>query len=259
MALLQLFGSTALRALRLAAQAWPMIPVVLLYAVLIGLGARLFSPLGMLGGFAMGFLEAACISSYLYLLSQAVMGSRLRINDLRRSFSALLWDVVGVLFALYLLSMVVALISRMAGPQGPFVNAVYALAVAVFLNPVPELIYQRRSTGLTTDLLLASARFIQSNWIEWFLPNLAFGALLLLIAFGTLGLEPHQLMLTLPALFTLQGAYLLAPSLAADSRSLWQAPLILCLVHYVMVFRGLLFRELNLGSPRSRAYRKRAS
>jgi hypothetical protein len=259
MALLELLGSTALHAFRLAARAWVMIPVVFLYAAGLGLGARLLSPLGMAGGFILGFLEAACISSYLYLLSQAVTGSRLRVADLRKSFTALLWDVVGVLFALWLFSMGVELIARMAGDRGPAVNAIYALAVAVFLNPIPELIYQRRSTGRTTDLLLVSARFIQSNWIEWFLPNLAFGALLLFIAFGPQGLVGRELMVTLPSLFTLQGAYLLAPSLVAGGNSLWQAPLILCLVHFVMVFRGLLFRELNAGSPRSRAYRNRTS
>jgi hypothetical protein len=38
---------------------------------------------------------------------------------------------------------------------------------------------------------------------------------------------------------------------------LWMAPLLIVFVHYVMVFRGLLFRELTSGSQRMRAFQRR--
>ena len=40
----------------------------------------------------------------------------------------------------------------------------------ILLNPVPELIYQGRASGL--ELISASYNFIVENWIEWLMPNI---------------------------------------------------------------------------------------
>ena len=39
----------------------------------------------------------------------------------------------------------------------------------------------------------------------------------------------------------------------------WMIPLLIAFVHYVMVFRGLLYLELSSGSARMRAFRRRMS
>ena len=251
----KLYGWVAWQALRLAVKAWPVALVVVAYALLMGFAATLLAPLGTIGGFLLGLLEALCISSYLYLLSQAVAGSRISLADLRRNFASLFIEVIGVLFLLWIAGIAVGFLARLASERSAFVMAAYGLAVAVFLNPVPEIIYQGRSPGRSTELLMASIRFIQQFWIEWFAPNILFGVLLVGVAYGAEALNAQTLMTTLPGLFSLQGGYTLAPSLLSGGRPLWLWPILLAIVHYAMVFRGVLFRELSSGGWRVRAFR----
>jgi hypothetical protein len=251
----RLYGWVSWQALRLAVKAWPVALVVIAYALLMGFAANLLAPLGVIGGFLVGLLEALCISSYLYLLSQAVAGSRIGLADLRRNFASLFIEVIGVLFLLWIAGMVVGFLARVASERAAFVMAAYGLAVAVFLNPVPEIIYQGRSPGRSTELLVASFHFIQQHWIEWFLPNIVFGVLIVGIAYGGEALNPETLMTTLPGLFSLQGGYQLAPQLLSGGRPLWLWPILLAMVHYAMVYRGVLFRELSTGGWRVREFR----
>jgi hypothetical protein len=253
----KLYGWVALQALRLAAKAWAVALVVVGYAFLMGLAAQLLAPLGMVGGFLLGILEALVISSYLYLLSQAVAGSRISLTDLRRNFASLFIEVIGVLFILWIAGYAVGFLARLAADRAAFVMAAYGLAVAVFLNPVPEIIYQGRAPGRATELVMASVHFIQQHWIEWFVPNILFGVALVAIAYGGTALNAETLMTTLPGLFSLQGGYQLAPSLLSGGRPLWQWPILLALVHYAMVYRGVLFHELASGGWRVRAFRSR--
>jgi len=254
--IVSLYGWVAREALFRAVKAWPVALATIAYALLIELVGRLVSPLGLASGFILGFLEAGCIASYLYLLSRAVQGSRLKLADLKQSFGAFFWDVIGVLFFLWIAGWVVQFAERVAGDHGDFIAAAYGLSVAVFLNPVPELIYLGRGRGRTTDLLLESGRFVQAHWTEWFLPNLLFGVALLALALGRSAFNFETLSQTLPALFSLQTGYSLGNSLARFS-DLWALPLVLALVHYAMVFRGLLFQEITSGNWKSRAFRAR--
>ena len=253
--ILRLYASVAATAFLRSLRAWPVALAVLLYFAIMALGSTLLGRLGLAGGFILGFVEAACISSYLALLAVAVNGSKVTWGDLQSSFTALLWDVIGVLFALWILSFVVEALTRAAPDRALFIQAAYGLLIGIFLNPVPELIYQRRAPGRTTELLFASARFVQEHWIEWFLPNLAIGAAILGLAFGAAGLSPRELMVSLPSLVSLQGAFLLGPTLLASGSSLWVAPLVLAFCHFAMLFRGLLFKELSTGGWRGRALR----
>jgi hypothetical protein len=252
--IINLYGWVAREAFVRASRAWPVALATVGYSLIFELAGRLVAPLGWAGGFILGFLEAGCIASYLYLLSRAVQGSRLKLADLKHSLGAFFWDVVGVLFALWIASFVVQFATQAAGDHAPFVAAVYGLAVAVFLNPVPELIYLGRAQGRTTELLLESGRFVQRHWMEWFLPNLLFGVALLALALGRSAFNFETLSQTLPALFSLQMGYSLGNSLLQGS-ALWAWPLLLGLVHYAMVFRGLLFQEIASGNWKARAFR----
>jgi hypothetical protein len=253
--LLSLFVEVAATAARRALNGWPAALAVLLYAAIMVAAGMLLGPLGLVGGFIIGFIEAACISNYLHLLSVVVAGSKLDWVDLKAGFLAMLWDVIGVLFVLWIASYAVSFLRQAAGDHGGAITAGYSLLVAIFLNPIPELIYQRHSVGRTTDLLVSSARFVQEHWIEWFIPNLLFGVALLALAYGVHGLDAETLMVDLPRLFTLEGAYRLAPALLTVPGSLWVAPLVLALCHYAMVFRGVLFKEIQGGGWRARAFR----
>jgi hypothetical protein len=102
------------------------------------------------------------------------------------------------------------------------------------LNAVPELIYQCRNSGL--DLLVASYHFIVENWVEWFAPNV---------------------------LITLTGYFLLR--LFNPFLSVLSPPLVIILlalafglfITYLMIFRGLLFAELNGSNRRARIFKYR--
>lgn len=223
---------------------------VLLYEGILIATSALAAPLGLAGGFLYGFVSAACLSGYLHLLGRAVDKSRLSWDDLRQGFLALLWDVMGLLFALWIVGTVVDMIAKNAGDHALFVQAAYALTLFVLLNPMPELISQRRGGGGTTALLSVSVQFVQQHWIEWFLPQLV------LVPIGAVlwsalsqGSSLGSLMMTALGLADRGGPSLLWGLLAL-------VPLLAAL-HYFMIFRGLLFQELATGGWRARAFRTR--
>src|SRR6185369_12745777 len=170
MATLRLYGREAVRALRYATRAWPVAFSLLLYAALLQLAAALVAPLGFVGGILMGFAAAACVSSYLHLLSQAVAGRAIKLGDLKESFGARFWDVVSVLFAFWMIDFALTAVTRSAGHNGAIARTLAGLAMAVFFNPVPELLY--RGTSRSFALLGEAARFISKHGLEWLLPHL---------------------------------------------------------------------------------------
>jgi hypothetical protein len=219
------------------------------YAVILLAAARTLMPLGLLGGLILSLVAAACASGYLHLLSQAVSGSRLSFADFKRGFGALFWDVVSVMFALWVISLGVSVLAGGAGPNAPAVQAIVGLAMAFFLNPVPELLYLGRTRSFA--LLMQSGRFVMAHPLAWFAPNLVF-ALCALAPTGQLAFNhPGELLLLFSRIFSVAGLPMIfgrVPELA------W--PVLLLFVHYVMVFRGLLFQELGSSNPRLRAWRE---
>lgn len=253
--MLKLYGRLARQALRHALRAWPVALILLLYVVLMQLASAQLGRLGLLGGFIAGFLIAALISSYLHLIAQAVAGRPFTLAELRQSFGARFWDVVSVLFALWLIDLGVGMLTASMGPRKDVVLALLGLIMAVFFNPVPELIYQSSSRSFA--LLAESARFVSRRWPEWLAPNLLFAALLLaptgLLA-GADGPPLGARLLRVQALFSIDG---LAQVIAGIP--LWLAPVILLFIHWAMVFRGLLFAELTASgglTARQRAIRE---
>ncbi len=120
-------------------------------------------------------------------------------------------------------------------PNGDLVYFMIQAALYVLLNPVPEFIYQTRTSGL--ELLSASYNFIVENWLEWLLPNI---------------------------LITVAGFFLLR----LLSSWVWVLPFFVQMLviavafglflTYFMTFRGFLFAELHGTTRRSRIYRYKA-
>jgi hypothetical protein len=249
---LRLYGETAVLAARRGLRAWPVAFSLVLYAAILYLTVPLVAPLGLAGGLVIGLVSAACLSSYLHLISHAVAGTRLHFADLRRSFGARFWDVVSVMFVLWILRRLLQLLAEPAGARGPVIMALAGLAIAVFFNPVPELLYQGTSRSL--QLLLDSIRFISRYGLEWLIPNVLF-ALALLAPVGLLHGPPGQVVLTVTGILTpdSNGVGLLLVFIRAP----WfvQLPMLL-FVHWVMVFRGILWKELESGGPRQRGLRE---
>jgi len=240
----ELAALAAKRAVRswLAALAIPLLALVWIEA------ARLFMPLGMVGGFLLGMVSAACVAIYLSMLGSAVAGSNIRLADFKHGLRAF-WDVVSVLFALWIINLGLAFVSSSAGSNQKAIVGVAGLAMAIFFNIVPELIYSSRSRSFA--LLKESATFVMANPFAWFAPNLLFAAVLL-GALGSLsGAAPAEVILSFAAVATPHGFLSVV-----NAAPLWMAPFLIALFHFVMVFRGLLYQELASGSSRMRAFRR---
>jgi hypothetical protein len=201
------------------------------YAALLSVVAVVVIPLGILGGLVLGVATQACISSGLYLIKNVVEGGRADVKDFISGFTVYLWELLGIAFILWIPMRVLAMALASAA-NGGLIFALIQIALYILLNPLPELVYQTRSSGIA--LIGESYNFIVENWLEWFLPNIV-----LTIA-GYLILQIFAVITTgLPAVVQI---FITAVGMG------------LCL-SYFMIFRGFLFAELYGSTRRSRAYR----
>jgi hypothetical protein len=208
------------------------------YGAAAGVATAIAAPLGIIGGFLVGLVQAALAASFLYVLDELVTGNPVRPRELAASVRRYLWPVVNVLFVLWLLQLLVGPLVREL-ERGPVIMFLIGLALFVLLNAAPEAIY-RKGTHDGLETIAASVRFIQTNWIEWFIPNLAFGA---------------ALYLGLPRLFDAlaRPLSLVGPLVSSLVFGLVTGALLLP----VMVFRGHLFQALDSTTARQRRLRYR--
>jgi hypothetical protein len=176
----------------------------------------------------MYLLQVACWSSLLYLVAQVLQHGRAHFADIGAGFTAYLGDLLAVGFFILALQFIASLVLA----RFPFLLLVFLLAIGVFVNAVPELIYLGRNAP--GELLVESYRFISENWIEWFPANLALAG----CALAT----------------TLLATKLLPGPLGIVSDGALGVTL-----YFAMIVRGLLFLELTTSSRRAREFRRRAS
>ena len=247
--MLKLYARLAGRSVRLAVRGWPAGVALLLCATVLQLARGALAQLGIAGGFLLGFVVAFLISSYLHLLSRAVDGDRIRLSDVSESFGARFWDVVSVLFALWIIQLLVEFLAAQMGDRGRIIAVLVSLTMVVFFNAVPELIYLARGQVRSFALLMESGRFISRHWPEWLGPTALIGAVIL----APFGLIQHgsaaERLLNMQSLFSLDGLVLVIVALP-----LWLKPLMLLFITWAMVFRGLLFKELASGNARKRSW-----
>jgi hypothetical protein len=224
---LSMYRRVFTRAGVLAGKNWPVMGSVFVYSAVMTVVAVVAALFGPLGGIIVSVVWAACASSFLYLVEMIVRTSKVTLEDFQRSFGAYLWDVVGITFIAWLFfTLATPAIAQL--PQGRLVLLFLQIAIFVFFNAVPELIYLGHYSSMA--LLSESYTFIASNWIEWFPANFLAAVILYVVA-------------TVPAAGPL--LYL-------------KAALIGLLIYFLMVMRGLLFLELNDSTYRSRLFRYRA-
>jgi hypothetical protein len=244
----RLYGQCAAQAVTHALRAWPVVFSFIFYAVVMLTGARFLAPLGIVGRFLLGFLFAACVSSYLHLLARAVEGGKIKFIDFKESFGSRFWDVISVLFAFWIIDFAVGILVGGMGDKGILIRAMIGLTMTVFFNPVPELLYQGSSRSFS--LLRDAARFISAHGPEWLFPNLLFAVALLAPTNLLQGSAMGERILRMQSVFSVEGIAQIITSIP-----LWLAPLVLLFIQWAMVFRGLLFREISSGSARQRAFR----
>jgi hypothetical protein len=244
--MLSLYRQVTVEAGRRAVAAWPAALAFPVYAIILFAAAIAFGPLGIIGGLLIGLVIAACWSSYLELVSQAVAGTKIRLrwDDFKRTFLARFGTVISVMFAFWIISYLTTPLTK--GPSGPAVAGVLGFAMAFFFNAVPELLYQGQSRSFS--LLLESGRFMFRFPVVWLLPNVLFAAVGLWAA-GLLQQisHPAEGLILFGRMFSSGG---LLEIFAGIPR--WSLPLALVALHYVMIFRGILFRELVSGGGNTR-------
>jgi len=219
-----LYARAFRRGAALALRNWPVGLVVVLYSALLGVVRLLTAPLGVAGELVVYVVTVACLSSWLSLVAQVIHVGRVRLHDLPAGFAAYLGELLTAGFLVWGLLVLASLLLV------PFSLAwiVFVLAVLVFFNAVPELIYLGRHAA--AELLVESYRFIGENWIEWFPANLALAACVAAAR-------------TLPG-----GPYGLVVEAASG-----------VVLYFAMIVRGLLFVALASSSRRGREFRRRAA
>ncbi len=212
-----------------------LLPLGLGVAVM--LAGVILSGLGIAGGFILGLGISAGMSCYLYFLGEVVGRQKASLTELKKSFGVYFWSVINVSFVVWVVNLVSSMALR-GVPQGASLALALNLVLLVVLNPAPELIYQRGSSG-GLDTISRSFEFLQENWIEWFIPNgLIFAAL-----FGG-----NWMMAVVFGQSVSTGLLLLGATKGLG---------VGLVLHVVMVFRGHLFRELIGSTHRQRMFKNR--
>ena len=222
---LTLYGRVFLRGTELSARNLTVGLIVVVYEVILAVVITISSPLGLFAGIPVSLAFAACGSSWLALVEQVIRSGRVRFDDVPSSFTAYLNDLLAVFFILWIASIAAGILF----PPGSLLAIVFPLAVFVFFNAVPELIYLGRHSA--TELLAESYRFISENWIEWFPANIA----LLAVWRVVLAIVPA-------------GPYGFLNDAAAG-----------IVLYFASIVRGLLYLELASSTRRSREFRRRAA
>ncbi|MFN7955074.1 MAG: hypothetical protein U0610_25335 [bacterium] len=239
---------------------WAGFVAVPAYGILLMLMTPLVAPLGIVGGFILGFANAAAAGALLALVEQCVFQRRVALADIRDALGHYLWEVIGVGFVLWLPSLVLEQLGS-ATAMGPFVLVTFYVLAAVFLNPLPEIVYQVKGAN-SVEHLTESVRFVHQHWIEWFLP-VAVVVAPILAAFGRavsagaagVGIGFSSL-LALPLLVS--SALTRAAGIDDPSLQLVLAIVITSVTTFAMlVFRGHLFAALRGSTRRARAFRRR--
>ncbi|MGH7232387.1 MAG: hypothetical protein ACREJU_13665 [Nitrospiraceae bacterium] len=241
---------------------WLTIIAVMIFAGLMIVATQVVSPLGMLGGFILGAVNALLIGATLGLIQQAVSGARrITMHDIWESFGQYFWDVIGVGFVLWI-PMLLLDRGMAANPNGPLIGAAIFLLLFILLNPAPEVIYQVCHDS-PLDVLRESYEFVIENWIEWFLPlAIVIAPLGLSFFFGLssrlgrgAGLDFFQVLIVPFMLLTAWLGYLGVPVEAGWLLVLLTPPVAVAM----LLFRGHLFAALHGTSRRQRMYRQRFS
>jgi hypothetical protein len=249
--MLRLLTDTTILALRRTVQSWLAALSIPIYGFVFILAARLLLPIPMLGSLLMGFVGAALCAGYLSLLASAVAGTAIRWSDLKNGLRAI-WDVVSVLFIMWIIGLVLRPIVAGAGSRGPAIEGIVQLAIAIFFNAVPETLYLGGERSV--QAIKKSASFVMEHPVAWFGPNLVLAFVFFWATGNTDFSSFGELLVRLSALASVQGVLVLILSAAGH---LWKIPLLIVFVHFAMVFRGTLYRELGTGSTRMRDFRRR--
>lgn len=229
----RLYADCASRAARgIAKSPWTLLlPMALMFGVTLA-SAFIFQVLpGIIGGLVFGLILDAAISSYLYFVGEVVSLQKVSVKEFSRSIKVYFWSVLNLFFVIWIARFVLGLALGGAA-QGNVIFTGLMLVAIIALNATPEVIYLRGTYG-GLHTIQASWEFLKNNWIEWFVPNVP---LLVLVYFAY----------AMPQRFVWGMAGAVASAVVGGA-----------VLHFVMVFRGQLFQQLQGSSHRQRMFRYR--
>jgi hypothetical protein len=210
----------------------------------------LISPLGMAGGFLRALIEAACLTFYLGWLRDSLSQTKVSFADLKEFDWSLFQSVISILFILFLAQWALQMLTTSMDAGWSFF--ILQLLFVVLLNSLAEVLYIARIDGWQG--VQESFNFTQRNWIEWYLPLLPLVLPLAIYSYSIVAVFA-QMHVLLPTAFLLEYLRLLGnpgPFLFVI------LPALLALSHFIMLFRGVLFKELEGGNRRQRIFRAKA-
>ena len=203
-----------------------LLPAV--YAAALVPAAAITGVFGILGGFLYALVMDALLASALYVVSELVAGSRVRLKELPQSVRHYFWPIMNVLFVLWIAGFVVRPLLASVPNAGALMLGLWAV-LFILLNAVPEVIYRRGTYG-GLAAIGESVGFVQQHWLIWLPPNLAVAAL---VWFG------------LPVVAELPLGFIVAPAVTG------------AVIFAALVFRGHLFAALDGTTARQRELRQR--
>lgn len=240
----------------LSKSVWALAFLVFAGVVMVVAGL-LLSPFGMAGGFVLGFIQAWLIGWYLSLIELGVVQRRrISLADIRaRANGVYLWEVISVMFIFFIVGM---LLDPMQTNSLPF--QIFVLAASLLFNTAPEQIYQDHTQS--TALLMDSFKFMQNKWPEWLGIQLPiFAVLAVLLTGGTSGIGFLMFLEVLQLygpFFNFLSVGLIAMSkLGGGAIGIAMGFALLALSHWLLLFRGILYRELRFSSRRAREWRRK--
>ena len=161
---LTLYGNAFRKTGASLARGWLTIVAVVGFGFLLMLATQIASPLGIVGGFLLGAVNALLVGATLSLIEQSIShGRALTIRDILGSVGHYFWDVISIGFILWLPLMALDL-STQTNPSGQLLSYAVLLVIFLLLNPAPEIIYQVRHDS-PLDVLKTSYEFVLENWI----------------------------------------------------------------------------------------------
>lgn len=227
---------------------WKILPGIIgLYYATMYIGATL-GRLGQVGGFIMGFVICGFISLFYTWIAVTVRGKKLEWSDLVEIDIEQFWTIMSVGFILWIVNY---FLRAMPPGENAFqFQFLINVGMGIVFNAIPEVIYQKgaRSTHAFSETL----KFIQVNWIEWFLPFILIMLPWLFSGFSAMLLLSSVVMVTtlLPTVSLVFLFGYLVPGLMDPIGQV----LGVIFATWFMIFRGKLFEELDGGTRRRRIF-----
>lgn len=217
--------------------------------------------LGLLGGFIIALVAAACVGAYLALVRGALTARKgIGFGAIQDSLGAHFGDVINIMFLFFIFD----LLTMPVFSALPVLAVLAWLLISVLFNPVPELIWTGRGSGGMgffggLEVLKEALAWVKKHGLEWFAPQIVVGIAVAFVGHDSLlaFLQSFGPRFGFVESFSNVVPLVEAVATGFDAEVLLRAVLTPLLTHFMMLFRGALFQELDGSSRRSREWQAR--